>query len=129
MARLQANMMPIPRPKKANIIPMPKKEGHSQANPSLQDFSLRPVKITHSGSIIYMAVHRKTAAIYALKSIRKSKVKLKLSQFLLELKVGLTADHPNILKIYGFFEEGDNVYLVKEYLEEGALVDHRKGLS
>jgi len=98
------------------MIPKPKKIGNLQSKLSLSDFSLKAIKITRSGAIIYMAIHSKTGTIYALKSIRKSKTKSRLNEFMLELKLGLYANHPNITKIYGLFEEGDYIYLIKEYL-------------
>jgi hypothetical protein len=71
---------------------------------TLSDFTLKALKITRNGSIIYMAIHNKSGGIYALKSIRKSKVKQHLPEFLMQLKLGLCANHPNINKIYGFFK-------------------------
>lgn len=62
-----------------NMIPRPKKSIETNIKLSLSDFSLKALKITRSGSIIYMAIHNKSGAIYALKSIRKSKAKLKLN--------------------------------------------------
>ena len=32
-------------------------------------------------------------------------------------------DHPNILKLYHFFEDEQHVYLVMEYMEEGSLFE------
>jgi serine/threonine protein kinase len=112
----------------AGLVPKAKKAVNLSSKLSLSDFSLKAIRITKSGSIIYMAIHRKSGAIYALKSTRKSNAKLRQEQFTLELKLGLSANHPNITKIYGFFEESDNIYIVKEYLEEGGVVDEQKGL-
>ena len=37
--------------------------------------------------------------------------------------MGLCFDHPNYVKIYGFFSDKENFYIIKEYLEEGCLLD------
>lgn len=33
-------------------------------------------------------------------------------------------DHPNIFKIYEFYEDHDNFYLISEYLEGGELFSY-----
>ena len=33
-------------------------------------------------------------------------------------------NHPNILKLYHFFDDSNYVYLVMEYMEEGSLFDY-----
>lgn len=42
-------------------------------------------------------------------------------QLLMEIKMQLYFNHPNILKLYGFFNDKDNIYLILEYMEEGTL--------
>lgn len=45
---------------------------------SLLDFNLKAIKITEGGSIVYLAAHKKTNFIVAIKSIKKKIVKTKL---------------------------------------------------
>ena len=35
-------------------------------------------------------------------------------------------NNANIAKIYGFFVDSDNVYVIKEYLEEGCIKNCKK---
>ena len=56
---------------------------------------------------VYMAIHKQTLAVFALKKIKKECIKKnKLEeQFLMEIKMQLHFNHPNILKLYGFFDD------------------------
>ena len=65
------------------MIPKPKKNIETHTKLSLSYFTLKALKITRNGSIIYMAIHNKSGGIYALKSIRKSKAKQHLSEFIM----------------------------------------------
>jgi serine/threonine protein kinase len=38
------------------------------------------------------------------------------AQLALEIKLQSYIDHPNILKMYGFFDDWQNVYIVLEYM-------------
>jgi serine/threonine protein kinase len=38
-------------------------------------------------------------------------------------------NHPNVVKIYGFFSDNDNVYVLKEYMEEGCIAERRKKIG
>lgn len=40
-----------------------------------------------------------------------------MDKLLLEVKLGLLCEHPNIAKVYDAFVDHDNFYIVKEYLE------------
>lgn len=44
-----------------------------------------------------------------------------LDQFVQEIKINLYANHPNIVKMYGFFSDKTYFYIVMEYMEEGSL--------
>ena len=41
----------------------------------------------------------------------------------LEVEILSTIDHPNIVKIYEIFDQGDSIYLVLELLAGGELFD------
>lgn len=42
-------------------------------------------------------------------------------QVILEIKLQMFLEHPNIVKLYGFFDDSENIYLMMEYMEEGTL--------
>lgn len=49
-----------------------------------------------------------------------------LDQFVMELKINFFANHPNIVKMYGFFCDRLHFYIMMEYMEEGSLYKHIK---
>ena len=55
--------------------------------------------------------------------------KNKLYQIYLENELLLDLSHPNIIKIYGIFEENDKIYIVLEYCEKGEFNELLKNNS
>lgn len=47
-----------------------------------------------------------------------------LEQFMTEIKVLRTLDHPNIVKLVDTFESADRIYVVMEYMKGGELFDY-----
>ncbi|KAH0483722.1 MAG: hypothetical protein KVP17_001455 [Porospora cf. gigantea B] len=76
---------------------------------------------------------KQTGAERAIKIIKKTSVNQGLGTNLLdEVAVVRTLDHPNIMKLYEFFEDRRNYYLVMEVYKGGELFDeiiHRQRLS
>ena len=44
----------------------------------------------------------------------------------MEIKLQLYLSHPNILKLYGVFDDEEHIYLLLEYMEEGTLYSQLK---
>ena len=44
-----------------------------------------------------------------------------LDQFINEIKIQLYLDHPNIVKLVGFFDDATHFYIIMEYMEGGSL--------
>lgn len=62
-------------------------------------------------------MHKSTSTIFAIKSIKKRLIRPQLDTFVMQLKLGILLNLPNLAKIYGVFTDKDNFYIVKEYLE------------
>ena len=60
-----------------NLIPKPKKNSSNNFifKIAITDFSLKAMKITNNGSIMYLALHKATGSVYTIKSIRKAAIK------------------------------------------------------
>lgn len=58
----------------------------------------------------------------AIKIIEKSKVR-NVERFKLEVEIMMKLDHPNVLRLYDYFEDKINVYLVLELCSGGELFD------
>lgn len=74
------------------------------------------------GSIIKVK-HRLTHEIRAMKIIQKRRMAYGIDEnkILEEIKILKSLDHPNIIKIYEFFVDKINFYIVMEYLDQGDL--------
>mmetsp|Transcript_18865 Transcript_18865/g.13515 ORF Transcript_18865/g.13515 Transcript_18865/m.13515 type:complete len:117 (+) Transcript_18865:91-441(+) len=68
------------------------------------------------------AKHIDTGNIRAVKTIPKSKI-TNWDRFTTEVKILQTLDHPNVIKLYEYFEEAKYVHLVTELCTGGELFD------
>ena len=64
---------------------------------------------------VYKCVKLGSKQVRAVKLIKKGKLKRKTSQLSSEISILKELDHPNIVKLYEFYEELDRYYLVMEY--------------
>jgi len=110
--------MAIPRPKHRPAVSL-----------FISDFNLKAIKITEGGSIIYLASHKRTHFLVAIKCLKKRALRQDIQAFIMQLKLGMLLSNPNVAKIYGFFADSDNVYIIKEYLEEGCILERRKKMG
>lgn len=71
-----------------------------------------------------MARHKYTNFICALKTVSKEKIKEENIEeaFIREIKIQTYLNHPNIVKLYGFFEDKVNIYLIMECCLSGHLL-------
>jgi aurora kinase len=85
---------------------------------SIRDFEVGKSKGEGKFGTVYLAKHKLTNSIYALKKIPKQVIKdhHMEDQLVLEIKLQYYMNHPNILKLYTFFEDYENIYLVLEYM-------------
>ena len=75
---------------------------------------------------VFEACHKTLNLVRAIKIINKRNIKdTKVRfKFLNEIAILKVLDHPNILKLYEFFEDSQNYYLVTDYLNGGELLDY-----
>ncbi|KAM3146451.1 hypothetical protein pb186bvf_001420 [Paramecium bursaria] len=76
-------------------------------------------------SEVYLAKHIQTGFSVALKVIKKAQIlKEKMeAQLAWEIKIQYLLDHPNIVKLYTFFQTTTEIVLVLEYCPHGQLYD------
>lgn len=72
---------------------------------------------------VFAVKHKLTGFMCALKIIPKEMVKEEniVNQLTRELKIQSCLDHPNIIKLFGFFDDEKNVYLLLELGSSGQL--------
>ena len=107
-----------------------------EPEPKIRDFEI--LKELGSGSFgsVFLARHIKTKALYAIKAIDKQN---KTNQnekpyFRRELEVMYKIHHPNVVKLFGHFEDNKYCYFIMEYISKGNVytllnLDKKKQLS
>jgi hypothetical protein len=95
----------------------------------LTDFQMGVCKGSGRFGKVFQAIHLQTGLLVAIKQISKTLLKPILPQFVNELRIHLLMAHPNLVKLFGFFDDAEHVFLLMEYMEEGSVYSKlmRKG--
>ena len=72
--------------------------------------------------VVSLCKHKMTGQERAVKCVAKKKIK-NMERFKQEIVILQTLDHPNVLKLYEYFEDKKNIYLVTEICRGGELFD------
>ena len=113
-------------PVKNRFLPLPRSSVEAlEHEPSLADFTF--IKELGIGSFgeVHLVSHNKTKAQYALKCIDKSlpeNIEEK-SSFYREVEIMYKLNHPNIVKLYGHFEDNDFCYFIMQYIPKRSVFD------
>ena len=122
---------------KNRFLPIPESASKGlEHEAKITDFEI--LKELGSGSFgnVYLVKHKKTGAEYAIKAIDKRN---KTNQeekpyFRREVEVMYKIHHPNVVKLYGHFEDNNYCYFIMEYISKGNVynllpTDKKKRLS
>ena len=97
-----------------------------ESEPRLSDFKI--IKQLGIGSFgrVLLVQHNKTKVQYALKVLDKGKQMNEQDKenFLREVEIMYKIHHPNIVKLFGHFEDNENCYLLMEYVDKGELFSY-----
>jgi aurora kinase len=122
---------------KTRFLPIPESADKGlEHEAKITDFEI--LKELGSGSFgnVYLVRHKKTQCEYAIKAIDKRN---KTNQeekpyFRREVEVMYKIHHPNVVKLYGHFEDNNYCYFIMEYISKGNVynllpTDKKKRLS
>ena len=105
-----------------------------EQEPKFTDFKV--IKQLGSGSFghVILAQHKITQAKYAIKAIDKRKgVNIQeMPYFIREIEIMYRAHHPNVVKLFGHFEDNNYCYFIMEYIPDGnifSLVERLKPVT
>lgn len=77
-----------------------------------------------SFSIVFLAKNLKTDTLRCVKKINKSKFTKDESESIMnEIHVLSELDHPNIIRIFEYYESKNSLYIITEYLDGGELFE------
>ena len=131
MAKIEINNV------KNRFLPMPESVAKGlEPEPKITDFTI--IKELGSGSFgrVYLVSHKKTKAQYAIKAIdKRDKTNIEEKPyFRREVEVMYKIHHPNVVKLFGHFEDNNYCYFIMEYISKGNIYglipqDKKKRLS
>ena len=94
-----------------------------EPEPKIQDFEI--IKELGVGSFgkVFLVTHKKTKAQYAIKAIdKKNKTNIEEKPyFRREIEIMYKVHHPNVVKLFGHFEDNDYCYFIMEYISKGNI--------
>ena len=116
-------------PVKNRFLPLPRSAVEElEHEPNISDFNI--IKEIGNGSYgkVYLAMHKKTKAKYAIKAIDKLNMNNQQEKtcFNREVEIMYKVDHPNIVKLYSHFEDSKYCYLIMQYIPNGSAYDLMK---
>jgi aurora kinase len=122
---------------KNRFLPIPQSVAKGlEPEPKIKDFEI--VKELGCGSFgrVFLGRHIKTKVLYAIKAIDKQN-KTNIDEkpyFKRELEIMYKIHHPNVVKLFGHFEDNKYCYFIMEYISKGNVynllnIDKRKQLS
>ena len=92
-------------------------------NKSLRDTYICVAQLGKGGyGKVYQVKNKISGRLYACKKLSKLNIK-NLEKFQREINILMKTDHPNIIKLYEYFESANSLYLIMEECYGGELFD------
>ena len=109
---------------KNRFLPIPESVTKGlEPEPKISDFQI--LKELGAGSFghVYLVSHKITKAQYAIKAIdkRDKSNQNEKPYFRREIEVMYKIHHPNVVKLFGHFEDNNYCYFIMEYIEKGNI--------
>ena len=107
-----------------------------EPEPKISDFQISKELGAGSFGHVYLVTHKTTKAQYAIKAIdkRNKENQSEKPYFRREIEVMYKIHHPNVVKLYGHFEDNNYCYFIMEYIAKGNIYnliphDNKKRLN
>lgn len=100
---------------------------HHKTSDIKLDYTFGPKLGTGSYGSVRIAVHKATGQERAIKTLKKSSItasQKQKSKFFSEVDILRSIDHPNIVRLYEFYEDSKYFHLVTEVVKGGELFDY-----
>jgi len=110
---------------KLNIVINPRMLVSHRRNPIEVNYEVLEVIGKGGYGEVKKVKHKELDVIRALKVIKKSRYKsqAELKMIKNEISIMKVVDHPNIVKLYEFFEDDENFYIIQEFCSGGQLFE------
>ena len=107
-----------------------------EPEPKISDFEISEELGAGSFGHVYLVTHKTTKAKYAIKAIdkRNKSNQNEKPYFRREIEVMYKIHHPNVVKLFGHFEDNNYCYFIMEYIAKGNIYqliphDNKKRLN
>lgn len=98
--------------------------GKGVGNP-LENYSMEKPLFESSAGAIWLTKHKLTQTLRTMKIINKENNNEENEKKILsQINTIKTIDHPNIVKVFEFYNEKDRLYIIQEHGEGGELLDY-----
>lgn len=89
-----------------------------------EDFERLDILGRGSYSVVYLARHRPSFSLFALKEVCRSNVvdKSMMHQLILEVNIHRHLRHPHLVRLYSYYETETALLLILEYCQKGTLM-------
>jgi aurora kinase len=120
----QTQQQPILNNVKNRFLPIPEAVLKGlEPEPKIQDFDIQKELGNGSFGRVYLVTHKKTKVQYAIKAIDKQN-KTNIEEkpyFRREIEIMYKIHHPNVVKLFGHFEDDHYCYFIMEYISKGNI--------
>ena len=104
-----------------------------ESEPKISDFTLIKELGTGTFGRVLLVQHKLTQAQYAIKAIDKRNIVnyQERNYFRREIEIMYRIHHPNVVKLFGHFEDNTYCYFIMEYIEGGNIYSYipKNGIS
>jgi calcium-dependent protein kinase len=90
-------------------------------SPFLQDYTILSTLGKGSFATVHLAQHITSGYLRAVKVINKTNSSKSSSKAMDEFQLLKSMDHPNIVKVYGIYEDYGNYYIISEYINKTGI--------
>ena len=111
---------------KSRFLPLPRSAAEGlEHEPQKSDFEFLKELGVGSFGQVYLVKHKKTKATYAIKSIDKMDDQNleEKANFSREVEIMYKLNHPNIVKLYGHFEDNTYCYFIMQYIPKRSVYE------
>ena len=90
---------------------------------SIKDFTLGSQIGKGKFGRVFLCTHNVTGFLSAIKIIKKDMIRKErnIEQLIRQIKIQMFLNHSNSVRMYTFFDDAENIYLLIEYCIEGQL--------
>ena len=111
--------------RKLNIVINPRMLVSERRNPIEKNYEVLEVIGSGGYGEVKKVRHKELDVIRALKIIKKSRYKSAAELKLIKNEIAImkVVDHPNIVKLFEFFEDDESFFIITEYVNGGQLFE------